>query len=178
MVRGINLSINSCSISFSIIHISSICFLFAICTISGLSAGLPLAKYIFFTASLLKAFAAIPYTVSVGNTIIPLLLMISAHCLNSSLLILFFQLKYFVAVIIIPFFTSYLFFAMLILYRQIQILSIGYIASNTAFKEAKKKDFAMGRTFPTTFAINLYINIWVGKNYQPIYYVLYQFIDN
>lgn len=109
MVRGINLSINFCSMSFSIIHISSICFLFDICTIKGLSAGLPFARYIFFTASILKAFAPIPYTVSVGNTIIPLLLIISVHCFSSSIFILSFQLKYFVAVIIIPFFTNYLF---------------------------------------------------------------------
>lgn len=120
MVRGINLSINFCSISFSIIHISSICFLFDICTIKGLSVGLPFAKYIFFTASLLNAFAAIPYTVSVGNTIIPLLLIISAHCFNSSPLILSFQLKYFVA-IIIPFFIIY-FFAIVYIISQNPII--------------------------------------------------------
>ena len=46
--------------------ISPIISMLEICTISGLSQGLPLAANIFFTASALKAFAASPYTVSVG----------------------------------------------------------------------------------------------------------------
>ena len=43
----------------------------AICSISGLSAGLPLARNMPNTASLSSPFAPRPYTVSVGNTTRP-----------------------------------------------------------------------------------------------------------
>ena len=54
--------------SFAIFSTS---FIFAICTISGLSLGLPFAAYIFFAASSKNASAPRPYTVSVGNATSP-----------------------------------------------------------------------------------------------------------
>ena len=93
-------------ISFTRLYTSSLLY---ICTISGLSLGLPLASYIFFTAFSSKAFAPNPYTVSVGNiTVFPSF--INSACFFISFLSIFFIsiLLMIVFIFSIPAFISFL----------------------------------------------------------------------
>ena len=75
------------AISFTSHESTSKSFLSAICTISGLSEGLPFAAYIFADAFSSRASAPSPYTVSVGNATSPPFFKISAACsyISSSL---------------------------------------------------------------------------------------------
>ena len=63
---GQNLSASRSALSGRALTSGAHCSTSVMCTISGLSPGLPLASNIFFTATGSRALAARPYTVSVG----------------------------------------------------------------------------------------------------------------
>ena len=73
-----------------------------ICTINGLSDGLPFAAYIFLEDSLFRASPPNPYTVSVGNaTKPPFLIMVPASCKTASSIALWSMVITFVSIIFI-----------------------------------------------------------------------------
>ena len=83
---GQNSFINLFSNSFGSLATSFIISSLFTCTIKGLSFALPLALNIFLHASSLKAFAPIPYTVSVGKiTKFPVFISSATSLISSSL---------------------------------------------------------------------------------------------
>ncbi|MNJ42298.1 hypothetical protein D3C77_372620 [compost metagenome] len=82
---GQKASMSARAVSFTSVTRPSNCFMSAICTISGLSEGRPLAAKIASTAGVLRASAPRPYTVSVGKATVPPAARTAAASIRASL---------------------------------------------------------------------------------------------